>query len=79
MPASRELFAIFVSVVLIVPLTYQIARALRTGVLRHSDTESKCVRARQPVRFWSLLMVFVAMDAWLCGVLAVVAQRAWWL
>ena len=63
MPAFRELFAIFVSLVLIVPLTYQIARALRTGVLRHSDTESKCVRARQPVRFWSLLMVFVALVA----------------
>ena len=74
MPGFRELFAILICLALIVPMTFVIVRALRTGVLRHSDATSKLLRTERPVRFWLLLSVFVAMDAWLCGALAIVAQ-----
>ncbi len=77
MPTFRELFALLICGLLIVPLTFHIVRALRTGKLRHSDTTSKLVRAKQPVRFWLLLAVFAAMDAWLCGVVVLIVRRAW--
>lgn len=77
MPAFRDLFALLLCAAFIAALTYWILRALRTGTLRHSDTVSKVTRAKQPVRYWSLLAVFVAMDAWICGVAVVVLQRVW--
>lgn len=77
MPAFREIVALLICGALIVALSFQIVRALRTGTLRHSDTTSKLSRAKQPVRFWLLLAVFAAMDAWLCGVVVVIVRRAW--
>lgn len=75
MPTFRELAALSICGLLIVALTFQIVRALRTGTLRHSDASSKLVRAKQPVRYWLLLAVFVAMDAWLCGVVVLIVRR----
>jgi len=47
------IFTLFVSI----PLGKNIIIALKTGTIRHTDTTSKCSKDKNPVKFWSLVIL----------------------
>jgi len=51
---------------------------VRTGKIHHTDSTTVCCRKKNPVGFWSLVVLFtgfVAMFAWACGFSVIDAVR----
>jgi hypothetical protein len=44
-------------------LGYVVAMGLRTGKIRHSDSSSFIVRAKNPAAFWALVVIFLTLVA----------------
>ncbi len=59
----RSIFISLVCGALALGLGVEVARALRTGVIRHSDSTSLIKRSEAPVRFWCLALLFSSIVA----------------
>lgn len=58
---TRLIIALLLSLLIAYPVVPAMVRGLRTGKLAHSDTRAFVDRARAPVRFWLLMMVYVSL------------------
>ncbi|TXH69434.1 MAG: hypothetical protein E6Q88_09085 [Lysobacteraceae bacterium] len=61
----RFLIVIAICLLIASPVAWAVVRGLRTGKLPHSDSSTFVQRSKAPVRFWLLMLFFLALLAML--------------
>jgi len=63
MEILRILIILILTLLVSIPLGKNILTALKTGTIRHTDTTSKYSKDENPVKFWSLVILFFSFMA----------------
>jgi len=64
-----SILTLFVSI----PMGKNIITALKTGTIRYRDTTSKCSKDKNPVKFWSLVILnFGFMSTMIFGLISMI-------
>jgi len=63
MEILRILIILILTLFVSIPLGKNLITALKTGTIRHTDTTSKYSKDENPVKFWSLVILFFSFMA----------------
>ena len=73
MEILRILIMLILTLFVSIPMGKNVITALKTGTIQHTDTTSKCSKDKNPIKFWSLVILnFGFMATMIFGLISVI-------